>query len=187
MKIIFAFGNPGVNYSNTRHNVGFMAVNLTARQHNARFAIKHKFFSEIAELSVDNEKVLLVKPTTYYNEVGRPARVLMDFYNVAPDNFLIIHDDLALPFGTLRIRQGGQHGGNNGLKSLSAHLPAAFWRLRIGILSAQRNQMPDADFVLGRFTPDEQTTLQTCIMPAARDYIDHFIKGTIHADTTTTC
>lgn len=185
MKLIIAQGNPGAEYAATRHNVGWQIIDALAAQAGVSFQSKAKFFSDNAEYTSGGEKIILVKPHTFYNETGRAARTIADFYRLSPEDILVIHDDLALPFGTLRTRQGGGHGGNNGLKSLSAHLPAAFWRLRIGILSAQRNQIPDADFVLSRFTAQEQASLKQCIIPAALTSVEQFTRGAIHADTTT--
>src|SRR6202007_316026 len=116
MKIIFAQGNPGQEYEKTRHNVGFLALDFYADKKTVQFQTKSKFYPDIAELTDGGEKVLLVKPTTFYNETGRAAHALADFYKVDTTDILVIHDELALPFGTLRLREKGSDAGNNGIK-----------------------------------------------------------------------
>ena len=172
MKLILAQGNPGTDYANTRHNVGFLAMDAYAVKHRLSFQHKSKFHADIAEIA-GPEKILLAKPTTYYNDTGISARSLADFYKIAPHNILILHDELALPFGTLRLREKGSDAGNNGVKSLNAHLGEQFTRLRIGILSPASSQ--PKDFVLSKFTPDETAKLQKTIFPKISEIIDDFI------------
>jgi PTH1 family peptidyl-tRNA hydrolase len=156
MKIILAQGNPGIEYTNTRHNVGFTLINAIADTHNSSFLAKPRFMAEIAEFNADGEKVLLVKPTTFYNETGQTARSLVDFYKCDPHtDLLVIHDDLALPFGTIRTREKGSDAGNNGIKSINNHLGPNYARLRIGIYNDDREKMNDTTFVLSRFPKDE--------------------------------
>src|SRR4051812_44656762 len=120
MKVIFAQGNPGNEYTTTRHNVGFFMLDRYARDNGGEFIKKAKFHADIAELSINSEKVLIVKPTTFYNDTGQSARLLIDFYKLDPStDFLVIHDDLALPLGTVRTRDKGSDAGNNGIKSLN--------------------------------------------------------------------
>ena len=178
MKLIFAQGNPDSQYATTRHNVGFLVVDSFASKYNASFAKKSKFFAEIAEVTIDSEKVLLVKPTTYYNETGKSTRALVDFYKLAPESdILVVHDDLALPFGTLRTREKGSDAGNNGIKSLNAHLGPDYARLRIGIYNDLRDRIPDADFVLSKFTKDETGMLRNTVIPKTLELIEAFIHS----------
>jgi PTH1 family peptidyl-tRNA hydrolase len=178
MKIIFAQGNPGTRYTHSRHNVGFVMVDYMAKVWGIEFAKKPKFHADIAETSIDGEKVLLVKPTTFYNETGQSARLLIDFYKLTPaHDFLVIHDDLALPFGTIRTRKSGQDGGNNGVKSLNAHLGTNFARIRIGIYHELRDRIPDADFVLASFSPNEKNALPAAALLVER-FVNDFIRGT---------
>jgi PTH1 family peptidyl-tRNA hydrolase len=180
MKIIFAQGNPGAQYANTRHNIGFLIVDHLAKQHRAEFLKKPKFHADIAEMSIAGEKVLLVKPATFYNETGQAARMLIDFYKLdASVDFLAIHDDLALPLGTIRIREKGRDAGNNGIKSLNAHLGSNYARVRIGIYNELRDRIHDADFVLSNFTKDEATILTDSITPKVIDLVNAFCAGNI--------
>ena len=181
MKIIFAQGNPGLQYETTRHNVGF--ITLDALADGTDFTPKPKFFAHIAEVSIAGEKTLLVKPQTFYNETGRAARVILDFYKLTPADILVIHDDLALPLGTLRVREKGSDAGNNGIKSLNAHLGPDYARLRVGIYNELRERMHDADFVLGNFSKDERETLRKNIIPKAHELIKSFCGGTLEASS----
>jgi peptidyl-tRNA hydrolase, PTH1 family len=176
MKIIFAQGNPDKKYENTRHNVGFAIIEHFATQYEAVFAPKPKFRADVAEVTVNNEKVLLVKPQTYYNDTGLAARAIVDFYKLDPSaSLLVIHDELALPFGTIRTRPDGSDAGNNGIKSLNAHLGNGYHRVRVGVYNTLRDQIPDADFVLSNFTADEKNALGA-IYQQTEQFINDFIN-----------
>ena len=194
MKVILTLGNPGEKYVHTRHNAGFLVIDQFAAEQNAHFGNKPKFFANIAELNnvklastadaksstaSPQEKVLLVKPTTYYNEVGIAARALMDFYKLTLDDLLIIHDDTDLDFGKIRVRKGGRDAGSNGLKSLHAHIGSDFWHIRIGTDSLLRKKIGSVDFVLSKFNSDEQKILQSWIFPESIKLINKFLDGTI--------
>lgn len=186
MKVIFAQGNPGTTYADSRHNVGFMALDHLAKEWGANFQLKSKFQADIAELTKNGEKILLVKPQTFYNETGRAARALIDFYKLDPaQDFLVIHDELALPFATLRIREKGSDAGNNGIKSLNHHIGPDYTRIRIGIYNSTRDQIDDADFVLASFTSDEKTALPAMYQQVERFVID-FINGSLEPTKVTT-
>ncbi len=176
MKIIFAQGNPDDKYAVTRHNAGWQILDAYARSHGVTFKPEKKFFADVATVGQDDQKVLLVKPTTYYNETGRSARAIVDFYKIDPaTELLAIHDDLALPLGTLRVREKGSDAGNNGIKSLNAHLDDRYHRLRIGVWSELRDQIDDVAFVLGRFSAEEQKQLASAVIPKAAEIIDGFV------------
>ena len=180
MKIIFAQGNPGTEYSHTRHNVGFYILDQLAKQHHLTWTDKAKFNSLITEVVINDEKVILVKPTTFYNETGISARKLIDFYslNTATD-ILVIHDDLALPFGTIRIRGQGSDAGNNGIKSLNSHLGPDYHRIRVGIWNERRDLMNDADFVLSRFSKEESKKIDDLVVPHVIERIEKFCQETL--------
>lgn len=182
MKLIFALGNPVAQYDHTRHNVGFAMLDVYAKEQGSVWQHKDKFKAAIAELTGAGEKVLLAKPATYYNQVGESARLIADFYKIDAADILIIHDDLMLPFGTLRTRIGGRDAGNNGIKSLNTHIEGVTKRLRIGIWTEHRNCIDDTDFVLGKFTADEQKALAD-IYPKAINCIEQFIAGNFQVTT----
>ena len=179
MNVILALGNPGDKYTYTRHNAGFLVVDQLAAEQGAQFSNKPKFSSDIAELDMSGEKILLVKPTTYYNEVGIAARTLMDFYKLTLADLLIIHDDTDLDFGKIRVRKGGRDAGSNGLKSLHAHIGSDFWHIRIGTDNLLRRQIGDVDFVLSKFNVDEQKILRDWTIPESIKLIDTFLDDTI--------
>ena len=179
MKVILALGNPGEKYVHTRHNAGFLVIDHLAAGQSAHFSNKPKFFADIAELNMSGEKILLVKPNTYYNEVGIAARALMDFYKLTLDDVLIIHDDTALDFGKIRVRKGGRDAGSNGLKSLHNHIGADFWHIRIGTDNLLRRQIGDVDFVLSKFNTDERKILRDWTIPESIKLVGTFLDGTI--------
>ena len=154
-KLIIGIGNIGAHFEGTRHNTGFMLVDALATQLAADWATKDKFKSLIAEQTKDGQKIILLKPTTYYNLSGEAARTVKDFYKIHNENILVIHDELALPFGTVRARIGGSDAGNNGLKSIIAHIGADVARVRVGIANQQLATIGAADFVLAKFNHDE--------------------------------
>ncbi len=174
MKLIFALGNPEARYDDTRHNSGFAVADRYAAQVSATFLPKAKFKALIAEYVASDQKILIAKPTTYYNNVGESYQAITNFYNIAPKDTLIIADDLALPFGTLRTRVGGSDAGNNGIKSINSRGGETSKRLRIGISNALREQLADADFVLSKFSADEQAELRH-----KQPQLTHIIEGFI--------
>jgi peptidyl-tRNA hydrolase, PTH1 family len=180
MKVIFAQGNPGDRYTVTRHNVGFIVLDHFAQATSASWKTSDKFNATLAELTLKGEKVLLVKPHSFYNETGQVARAIVDFYKLTPaTDMLVVHDELALPFGTLRIREKGSPAGNNGIKSLNAHLGEDYWRLRIGVWNEQRTMMDDARFVLSNFSSDERSQLTRTIDEKIISILEKFIENTL--------
>lgn len=176
MKLIIGLGNPEEKFKNTRHNVGFRMLSEYVKEKGINFQIKEKFRASIAELTKEGEKVLLVKPTTYYNLTGEAARLISDFYKIPPEDILIIHDELALPFGTIRTRTGGSDAGNNGIKSMNQHIGPNTARIRIGIYNELRDRIDDADFVLSNFTKIEEDTLDELVTKTGV-LLDSFITG----------
>lgn len=178
MKIILAQGNPGEPYLNTRHNIGFAIIDAFSKNHGGQWSEKSKFKALISEVSIDNEKVLLIKPTTFYNLTGESARALIDFYKLSAEkDLLVVHDDLALDFGKIRIRKQGSDAGNNGIKSLNAHLGEHYTRLRIGTANEILALNPDTDFVLSKFSSDEQSTINEKILPLCDKIITEFCQS----------
>lgn len=176
MKIILTQGNPGPDYMATRHNIGFRLANALAESQGASFQAKSKFKAEIAEFSSSGEKILIVKPTTFYNQTGFTARALCDFYKVDPSqDLLVICDDLSLPFGTVRTRQQGSDAGNNGLKSIISTIGDKFPRIKIGIANPLLEKMDSADFVLNRFSLAESEKI-TPIFDICFDFINDFLE-----------
>lgn len=182
MKLIVGLGNPDQQYNGTRHNAGFQAVANYAVERGATFQLKDKFKSQIAEFNTDGEKVILCLPMTYYNLSGGAVRAISDFYKIPPADILIVHDELALPFGTVRTRIGGSDAGNNGIKSVNAHMGPDTARIRIGIANELRTTNPDVDIVLGKFSAEESKKLAEIQKHIDKD-IDAFIADTFETTT----
>ena len=185
MKLVIGLGNPESRYKNTRHNVGFYMLDAYAGTQNASFLAKDKFKAAVSELIINQEKVILAKPLTYYNESGESVRLICDFYKVAMSDILVVHDELALPFGTIRTRIGGSDAGNNGIKSVSQHVGPGTARIRVGIYNELRDRIDDADFVLSQFTKKESDTLNTELALKTIVLIDNFIAGEFEHTTHT--
>ena len=171
MKVIVGFGNPGSKYKFTRHNLGFLALDFYAKTHKLTWQNKPKFNAIVTKN--DENDTLFIKAQTYYNEVGQSVRAVLDFYKLSPQDILVICDDFNLEFGKIRFRERGSAGGNNGLKSIIAHLGTEdFPRLRIGTANDDiRSKVGDTDFVLSRFSEQEYAELPT-ILREIESFID---------------
>jgi PTH1 family peptidyl-tRNA hydrolase len=155
MKLLIGLGNIGAHFDGTRHNAGFAVLDALAAKHALHWTAKDKFKALVAEDDMQGQKVVLAKPTTYYNLSGEAVRALKDFYKLDASDVLVIHDELALPFGTVRARSSGSDAGNNGIKSVVAHIGEDFARVRIGTANNQAQAADAVDFVLSRFTKEE--------------------------------
>lgn len=175
MKLIIGLGNPETRYDNTRHNIGFRLISNYAIKKEVEFKRKDKFRAEIAEIP-GHKKVILAKPTTYYNLSGEAALLITEYYKIAPEDVLVIHDELDLPLGTIRTRQGGSDAGNNGIKSVNQRCGDGTGRLRVGITSDEKGAIEDADFVLSKFSDVEHKKLSR-IQSKAFVIMDDFIAG----------
>ena len=176
MKIILFQGNFPEKYAGTRHNVAFAFADFLAEKFGVKFVEKSKFQADLAEISLNDEKVLLVKPRTYYNETGFSARALCDFYKVDfRDDFLAIHDELSLDFGVVRTRKSGSDAGNNGLRSLISVFGKDFPRVKIGIANDFLAKMDSADFVLAKFSKAESEKLSQ-IFEVCESFVVDFSK-----------
>ena len=179
MKVIIGLGNPGPQYVQTRHNVGFMAVEELARRHGASKP-RIKFEAEIAEVPVGSEKMLLVAPQTYMNRSGRTARKIVDFYELTPGDLLVICDDMNLDSGRIRLRPAGSAGGQKGLVDIISHLGTQeFPRLRIGI-GRPPGEMTATNYVLGRFSKREAEDIEAAVRKSA-DAAETWVREGISA------
>jgi peptidyl-tRNA hydrolase, PTH1 family len=155
LRIIVGLGNPGPEHQVTRHNAGFWFVDLLARRHGGEFRDYRKYSGETARINIADREIMLLKPTTYMNRSGLSIRQVSDFFKIAPEEILVAHDELDLPVGTVRLKQGGGHGGHNGLRDTIAHIGEAFWRLRLGI-GHPGNKAEVIDYVLTRASRAEE-------------------------------
>ncbi len=161
LRIIVGLGNPGRDYAETRHNVGFMVLDRLARRFGAEWKPDKARKGELAA----GPGVLLIKPQTFMNSSGECVGPIMRYYKFEPEQVLVIYDDISFPVGTMRLRSSGSAGGHNGMKSLIAHLGGEkFPRLRVGIGAPGQKEM--VGHVLGKFAPDERPLLEECLAKA---------------------
>lgn len=183
MKLIVGLGNPGKQYVGTRHNTGFALVDEIISSQGHSFKDTPKHHAQTAEVMVGSEKVLFIKPTTFYNESGQAVRAVSDFYKINPSDILVIHDELALPFGTIRSRVGGSDAGNNGIKSVSAHLGVSYGRIRVGIYNELRDRLDDADFVLSKFSSTERAMFGNIVDEVKQEVLKFITEDDFGATT----
>ena len=182
MKLIVGLGNPGAEYQETRHNFGFMALDAYVRHHGVAWRSKAKFSAEMAELDLDGEKVLLAKPQTFYNLVGNAVQQIRSFYKIDMNDVLVIHDEMALPLGTIRTRRGGSDAGNNGIKNIINTNGAEFARVRIGsglqptVSGDTQPTHNRRDYVLGRLSAADRNILDEESATVGQ-IITEFIEG----------
>lgn len=175
MKIIVGLGNPGAQYANTRHNVGFMVVDYIAKNYQLSFQ-ETKFKALIAKTTLFNETLLLVKPQTYMNLSGEAILAIIQFYKCSINDLLIIYDDLALPTGNIRIRKNGSAGGQNGMKNIIQLLKTDnINRIRIGIDT--NKLIPTADYVLSKFTQQQEELILNVVKNSPKIIEDFISKG----------
>ncbi len=161
MYMIVGLGNPGRKYVNTRHNIGYDIIDAFCAKNDIKFK-SSKFRAETGTGLIVGEKVIAVKPTTFMNLSGEAVGPIADYYDIPPENIIVVSDDKSMSLGKLRIRKSGSAGGHNGLKSIIMHLNTdGFPRVKIGIGSPQNQDSHDAicDFVLGRFSKTETDVL----------------------------
>lgn len=166
MKLVVGLGNPGAEYRNTRHNVGFDVIDICEKNLNIGLT-NSKFKGLYGFKKIGDEKIFLLKPLTYMNLSGECVAPLMKYYKIPVENLLVIYDDLDLQPGVIRLRQKGGHGGHNGMKSIIQHLGTEeFKRIRIGIGRPQPGTAV-SDYVLGTFHPDERKLVDDSIIKAS--------------------
>lgn len=175
-RLIVGLGNPGPKYDRTRHNIGFDIVEALAKSlPDVSLASSKRFQGDAGEFRSAGERTVLLKPSTYMNKSGQSVRAVLDWYKLAPNEVLIVYDDMDLPTGKLRMRLSGGAGGHNGMKSIISHLGTkAFPRLRVGVGSADKSGDPNGaviSHVLGRFSPEERKIVDA-VIPMAVDAID---------------
>jgi len=174
-KMIVGLGNPGDKYKETKHNMGFMAVDLLAKELDTTFKMEQTFIAEVAETFVNGEKIFLVKPQTFMNESGRSVNPLLTYYNVDPADLSVIFDDMDSPVGRLRLRQKGKSGGHNGIKSILTHVGTEhFNHVKIGI-GRPKNGMKVVNHVLTKFDSEDADAAQQGIFKAVdamKTYLD---------------
>jgi PTH1 family peptidyl-tRNA hydrolase len=177
MLLVVGLGNPGREYASHRHNVGFMAVDGLALRVKAD-PFREKFSGEWARAEIAGEPAILLKPQTYMNESGRSVQAALAFFKIAPDELVVLHDELDIPFGELRLKPGGGHAGHNGLRSIMAVAGGDFGRVRLGIGRPPPGSRGEVvDFVLSSFDADERAALPDLLKKAGDSVLDIARRG----------
>jgi PTH1 family peptidyl-tRNA hydrolase len=173
MKLIVGLGNPGGQYADNRHNIGFMALDAIARQHGiTQFRSKHG--GVLAEGSIGGEKVILLKPQTFMNRSGDSVQQVAQFYKIAPSDIIVLYDELDLTAGKVRVKIGGGNGGHNGLRSIDPQIGLDYKRVRLGIGHPGKEVV--THHVLGDFAKADQAWLEP-LLDAVGKHVDLLIKG----------
>ena len=161
MLLLVGLGNPGPGHAGDRHNIGYMAVDAIVRRHGFG-PYRSKFRGQVAEGTLADERVIALKPETYMNLSGESVAAAAHFYKLPPERVVVIHDEIDLAFGKLRVKQGGGTGGHNGIRSIDAHLGPDFWRVRLGV-----GHPGDPDMVIGHvlrpFSREEQPAVDKLV------------------------
>ena len=175
MKLIVGLGNPGANYENTRHNVGFMTIDAYAKSVGVNFKLEPKLKGMVANVNILGKKAILLKPMTYMNLSGESVQLVMNFYKISSEDVLIISDDLDSPTGRVRLRATGSAGGHNGLKSIQQCIGTQeYKRIKIGI--DRSPVIPVIDWVLQRFSKDQLPLINDAVDKSVKA-IDDYVKG----------
>lgn len=164
MKIIACLGNPGKKYSKNRHNIGFIVGEYLLRK-NSSPSFRSKFNSQYATCNYNGEEVVFLFPQTYMNKSGESVEAARNFFKLNVEDVIVIHDELELPFGDIRLKKGGGHKGHNGIRSIASVLGSPdFYRVRFGIGRPSNPNIPVSDFVLSDFTKDEAARLEELVI-----------------------
>ena len=180
IKLIVGLGNPGSEYAKTRHNAGFWWIDELCSNQRISLKPEKKFHGDAARLSTVGHELWLLQPLTYMNASGRAVQALATFYKIAPQDILVVHDELDLPSGTVKMKHGGGHGGHNGLKDIVAHLASPdFWRLRIGI-GHPGDRDAVLSYVLQSPRADERAAIHESITRSLQIY-PQIVRGDLQA------
>ncbi len=182
--LIVGLGNPGKEYDLTRHNVGFDCLNFFATQNDFPNWLNKKDLKAVLGIhNLGQTRVILCQPTTFMNNSGEAVQAVQNFYKVDPANTIVVHDEIDIPFGQIRLRVGGGSAGHNGIKSVSALAGDNTGRVRIGIANDFSGQADSADFVLGKFTSEEQKNLPALRQEVNAILIEYIYGGPLATET----
>lgn len=182
--LIVGLGNVGKEFDGTRHNIGFEVVDaLVSKQDLGTWTVKKDLKSQIAMGNLGETRVILCKPTTMMNLSGEAVQAVANFYKIDPNQIIVVHDELDVDFGQIRTRSGGGAAGHNGIKSVSHHLGEDYGRVRIGIGPKTPEQIDSADFVLAKFSKDEQAQMKNLTQEATAILTEIIYAGQITPET----
>lgn len=182
--LIVGLGNPGAEYDGTRHNVGFACIDAFAKANNLDAWIEKKDLNCLmASGQVGDSRVIAIKPTTFMNLSGEAAQAVAHFYKIAPEHIVGVYDEIDIPFGQIRTRVGGGSAGHNGVKSLIQHLGEAFGRVRVGIGPKLHQQQDSADFVLAKFSSEQQAQTKNLTREVSAILSEYVYSGQLPHET----
>lgn len=181
LRVFAGLGNPGKQYEKTRHNIGFLLVDEVARQQRAKWKQEPRFQSLVASVQLCGQPVLLVKPQTFVNLSGTSVSALSRYYGWAPDSFVVAHDDINLDPGRLKVSTTGSAGGHNGVADILERLGDGFVRFRIGIGGKPNRAMDLKDWVLGRWTDEEEAEMGSSLTGWVEVLHQLFREGPVRA------
>ncbi|HGA0158364.1 TPA: aminoacyl-tRNA hydrolase [Streptococcus agalactiae] len=177
VKMIVGLGNPGSKYNDTKHNIGFMAVDRIVKDLDVNFTEDKNFKAEIGSDFINGEKIYFIKPTTFMNNSGIAVKALLTYYNISIKDMIIIYDDLDMEVGKIRFRQKGSAGGHNGIKSIIAHLGTQeFDRIKVGI-GRPNGRMTVINHVLGKFDKNDEIMILNTL-----DKVDNAVNYYLHTN-----
>lgn len=175
-KLIVGLGNPGPEYQNTRHNAGFWFLDEVAASFGGSFRAEKRFFADFAKIQASGNDIILLKPQTFMNRSGQSVRAASSYYKISPEQVLVVHDELDLPPGVIKVKQAGGHGGHNGLRDTISSIGKEFWRIRIGI-GHPGHKDDVVGFVLKRAAKNDQQLIDDAIYRGVKVFDGLIEKG----------
>lgn len=183
--LVAGLGNPGKEYVNTRHNIGFACIDVFV-ENNEGFGpwqLKKDLKCHLTAANIGDVRVIAIKPTVFMNLSGEAVSSTAQFYKITPGQMVVVHDELDIPFGQIRTRQGGSSAGHNGIKSLIQHVGEDFCRIRVGVGPKTPVQIDSADFVLGKFSGGETKHLESLAKEVNALLTEYIYSNSLPADT----
>ncbi|MBA4249949.1 MAG: aminoacyl-tRNA hydrolase [Candidatus Puniceispirillum sp.] len=172
--LVIGLGNPGQQYLINRHNIGFMAIDVLNAQLSVTQTFKTQFKAQYFEAKINQHKIYGIKPQTFMNLSGQSVSLFSQFYKIPPEQIIVIHDDLDLDLGIIKIKQGGGHGGHNGLKNIDSLIGKDYWRIRIGIGHPGHKDLVSS-YVLSNFKAEEINHFVEPIISDTQKILSHFL------------
>ena len=181
MKIVVGLGNPGKKYKSTRHNIGFRIIDAICQLSIVNcqpFKLERRFKAEVSECIIGNERVSLLKPQTFMNNSGEAVSSFLNYYKILPENMIVIHDDVDLHLGAIKISLGEGAAGHKGIESIISALGSKnYWRVRVGILNRPKEEIDTEKFVLEKFSKSELEIIEKVIKKVLEEFEEIFKKG----------
>ncbi|MGF7228878.1 MAG: aminoacyl-tRNA hydrolase [Candidatus Saccharibacteria bacterium] len=182
--LIVGLGNVGKKYDGTRHNIGFAAVDHFANVNEFPAWIEKKDLKcHLASHTLGDTRVILIKPTTFMNLSGEAVQATAAFYKINPEKIVVVHDEIDIPFGQIRMRVGGSAAGHNGIKSVTQHIGEQYGRVRVGIGPKEHVEQDSADFVLARFSKDQEAQMTNLLRESSAILSEYAYGGQLLAET----